>query len=90
MRAPTIIQLAAAAAMAALPAIAGAAPLRAGGSLPLASTADLGTAERAATPVAGESELAGGLAIFAVLGVLAGIALIVVVASGGDDGRSPG
>lgn len=87
MRKLTTIQLIAVAALAAVPAIASAAPLRAGASLPTTSTATLVSVERAATPVEAESDLLG-FPIFAVIGLFVAVGLIAVVASTG--GRSPG
>lgn len=88
MRKITIVQVVAATAFALAPAIAGAAPLRAAASLPKQSTADLGAAQRAATPIEGRSDLKG-FSVFGFVGLVLVIGLVVVLVSKGG-GRSPG
>jgi hypothetical protein len=86
MRASTIVQLAAVSALAFAPVAAGASSLRAGASLPAQSTV---SAERAAAPGSGESNLIG-FPILAFVGLFGGLILVVALASGGGGGRSPG
>ncbi|MDB5694590.1 MAG: hypothetical protein JWN21_133 [Sphingomonas bacterium] len=87
MRRSTVVQLAAAAALAVVPAFSAAAPLRAGSSLPASGPVDTAAAKRAATPLQDESSLTG-VPIFAVLGLFSIVVVIAAFVGGG--GRSPG
>lgn len=84
----TVIQFAAAAALAFVPAVAGAAPLRAATALPKQSVAVAGAARRAATPSKDGSDLLG-FPLLGLAGLVAVVVVVAVVASSGG-GRSPG
>lgn len=87
MRLSTMIQIAGAAAMAALPAVGLAAPVRAASALPGKAAVGVARPVRAATPTDQASQLAGfPIAIFVAL--FGTLTVVAVVASG--QGRSPG
>jgi hypothetical protein len=77
MRLSTFIQLAAASALVVAPAIAAAAPLRSGASLPVSAPVDMSVAQRASAPMEGESSLTG-VPIVAVLGLFSVVIIIAV------------
>lgn len=88
MRSTKVLQLAGAVALAVSPAIAGAAPVRAGAALPKAVSLDTASSRRAATSVEKQSSLIG-FPVLALVGLTVAAVTVVAVASSGS-GRSPG
>lgn len=71
---------------------AAAGPVRAGSSLPAASatSADSLALSRVAVQQGDESKLAGGIPLFALLGIGAVVVLVIVIAATSSKGNSPG
>ena len=88
MRFATLIQIAGAAALASVPVMASAAPLRAGAALPQTSTVNLAVAQRAGTPGDHQSDLRG-VPVLGFVGIFVAVIVIVVVATRHGN-RSPG